>query len=443
MEDNSSWKKFLDQRVTRRRMLQGSALGAAGLAAAAVFGCGDDEETTGGTPTGSPRARGGSYPDQGISDTEVKIGGTWPLTGPILPSTAIADAPKAYFEFLNNTQGGVDGRKINYIFYDDTYNPASTREQTIRLLNQDRVFALCAGLGTAQQNAVIQLAEQGKVPHLFISTTSSIFLDPDKHPWTTTSLSLAPYYGYGAVFGDYISRELRSAKVAILFQNDDLGKDYVAGLKSTLKSPASLVSEQSYEVTDQDLSSQVLAMRNSGADTLVLASVFRPNVSALRAAAGLNWRPQLFLSHAVVSLAGIISANLQGLYEGAIGFFAAKDPLDPTFANDPAIRDADRVVSQFAPNINKQDASWATGQIWAHAFVDCLKRMKGNSRQDLMDAVRSLKDFEAGGLLLPGVVANGSKTTNAMMTKGKLGRFRTNHFEVFGQVVDAPLPPKA
>ncbi len=444
--DKTYWTRFWKQRISRKRLLQGSAVGATGLAAAAVFGCSDDEEDSG-TPTSTGQAgttprTGGGYPDQGISDTEVRVGGTWPLTGPILSSPAIAESAKAYFDFIN-AKGGVNGRKISYFYYDDQYNPAQTVEQSRRLLTQDKVFALAGGLGTAQQNAVISLAEQAQTPHLYINTTASIFLDPKKHPWTTTAVSLAPYFGYGALYGSYINGEMPNAKVAVLYQNDDLGKDYLKGIKSTLKSPAAVVSEQSYEPTDQDLSAQVLAMKNSNADVWLSASVLRPHVLALKAAGTIAWKPQIFLSHANVALIAIQSQNLGAAYTGAIGFFSSKDVADPQWANDAAFADAKKVVDAHAPNINRQDSSWATGQIWPAAFADALKRMKGNTRQDLLDAVRATKGFDGAGLLLPGVVANGSKDTNIMLKQGKLGKFNGTRFENFGGTLETPLPPTA
>src|SRR5581483_5183404 len=166
---------------------------------------------------------------------------------------------------------------------------------------------------------------QGKVPQVFISTTASIFLDAKKHPYTVASVSLAPYYGYGAVYGDYISREKPNAKVAILYQNDDLGKDYLNGLKSTLKSPATLVSEQTYEPTDQDLSSQVLKMRDAGADVWVSASVQRQHTAAIKAAGSLGWKPLIFNSHATISLAAIKGSGLADAYTGSIALAATKD----------------------------------------------------------------------------------------------------------------------
>lgn len=403
-----------------------------------MFGCSDDKEsTTAGTTVSKPR----DYPDQGISDTEIKLGGTWPLTGPILASAAIAEAPKAYFDYINATTGGVDGRKFTYIYYDDTYNPASTVDQSRRLLTQDRVFCLAAGLGTAQQNAVMPLAEQGKVPQVYISTTSSIFLDAKKHPYTTCSVNLPPYYGYGAVYGDYINREKPNSKVAVLYQNDDLGKDYLAGIKSTLKAPAAIVSEQTYEPTDQDLSSQVLKMRDAGADVWLSASVQRPHTAALKAAGTLGWKPLMLNSHATISLAAIKSSGLSDAYKDSIALVITKDPFDPTMADDKALADAKKVVDQFAPNINRNDPSWVSGQIWAMAFIDAVKRMKDNSRQALLDAVRATKGFDANGLYIPGITASATAGSNALCTQGKLARWNGTFFEPFGQVVNTPLPP--
>ena len=437
MLESSYWNRFLRRSLSRRRLLTGVALGTTGLAAAAVVGCSDDEET------GTTGGGGGTYKDPGISDTEVKIGGTWPLTGPILQSTAIADSPKAYFEYINKTQNGVDGRKINYTFYDDQYSPPNTVERTRQLLDQDGVFALAAGLGTAQQNAVVPLVEQRGIPQLFISTTASIFLDAKKHPWTTTALSLAPYYGYGAVFGDYVNDEVKSAKVAVFYQNDDLGKDFLNGMKSTLKSPAAIVSEQTYEPTDTSVDVQVLAMKNSGANVMMSASVLRQHTLAIKSAASIGWKPQVLCSHAIISILAIKSQGLEQAYEGAIALNIGKDPFDPQWASDAALKDADKAINESGVNVDRRDGQWLTGQIWARAFAEALKRMKEPTRAGINEAVRSLKEFDGNGLLLPGITASGSKETNAMTTQGRLGRWNGARFELFGDVLKCPLPPIA
>ena len=423
---------ILEKKLSRRRMLQGAVVGSAGLAVAGVLGCSDDKESTPAGTSGSTV----TYKDQGISATEIKIGDTAPYTGPLIGADQIYKAMTAYYKYINETQNGVNGRKITWLSLDDAYNPAQTVEQTRRLLDQEKVFSLAWSLGTPQQQSVLQLVEAQKVPHLFINSASSIFADPKAHPWTTCGIP--SYFGVAQILAEYIVKNLPNAKIAIYSQNDNFGKDYVSGFEKGLGSRTSqIVSRQTYEVTDTSVDSQVIAMKDSGADVWFQASTGKNAVLAMKRAYDLNWKPQSFLVLNNNSLQTLELAGKQTAVN-AISDFYYKDPRDPQYTNDPAVKEALSIVSKYESGLDV--TSTISGVMSARALVEVIRTMKTPTREGIVEAARSLKGYDAGGLMVPGIAWEGSTANNFMIQKARLAKFDGEKWVPFGDVLPIPTP---
>ncbi|HZP25662.1 MAG TPA: ABC transporter substrate-binding protein [Dehalococcoidia bacterium] len=425
--------EILEKKLSRRRMLQGAVVGGAGLAVAGVLGCSDNKEST---TTPSTSGANVTYKDPGISASEIKIGDTGPYTGPLIGADQIYKSMTAYFKYLNETSSGVNDRKVNWLSLDDGYNPAQTVEQTRRLLDQEKVFALAWSLGTPQQQSVLQLVEAQKVPQLFINTASSIFADPKVHPYTTCGIP--SYFGVAQVLAEYIVKNIPDAKIAIFSQNDNFGKDYVAGFEKGLGSNTSkIVSRQTYEVTDTSVDSQVIAMRDTNANVWFQASTGRAAVLAMKRAFELNWKPQSFLVLNNNSLQTLELAGKQTAV-GAISDFYFKDARDPQYTNDPAVQQAISIVSKYESGLDP--ASMVNGVMSARVLVEVIRTMKEPTREGLLAAARSLKGFDAGGLMLPGISWEGSTTNNYMIQKARLAKFDGDKWVPFGDVLPIPTP---
>src|ERR1700744_5201179 len=270
----------------------------------------------------------------GVSDTEIKLGTTAPFSGPASAYAASAMSATAYFAMVND-QGGVNGRKINYIALDDAYSPPKTVEQMRRLIESDEVLFLVNPVGTATNMAVVKYINQKKVPHLFIGTGATVFNDPEHYPWT---MSRTPHYASeGEIYARYILANKPNARIGILSQNDDLGRDYLFGFKRGLGDRASsmIVSEQTYTTSDPTVDSQVVTLKASGADVFLIFSVPKFAAQAIRKAYDIEWHPQEFVSSVGSSIAGAIKPAGFEAAKGIISAAYQKDPHDPQWNDDP------------------------------------------------------------------------------------------------------------
>jgi branched-chain amino acid transport system substrate-binding protein len=338
----------------------------------------------------------------GVTSKTVTIGATFPLSGPVSPYATISRGMAAYFSYINARRGkdgkrGVYGRQIVFKVYDDQYNPAQTVQQTNRLILQDKVFALVGSLGTEPNLAIRPLTNQRKVPHLLVSTGASYWGTQYKQfPWTT---GWQPdYVTEGKVYGQWILRNRPNAKVAVLYQNDDYGKDYLNGLKQGLGDKQGLiVSEQNYEVTDANYNSQIIRLRNSGADTwVVLSTVGRPTVTALATARGLNWRPEQIIINSVAAtdatMAAVIQRTGAAFVNGSISTGYLKNPTNPKYRKDSAVRQYNQLLTKYGPSgANHGDTFYYYGMAKAYDFVKLLYAAGKNlTRESIMKATQNM-----------------------------------------------------
>src|ERR1700749_375928 len=292
----------------------------------------------------------------GATDTEIKIGTTTPYSGPASAYAAGAISATAYFAMIND-QGGVNGRKINYISLDDAYSPPKTVEQIRRLIESDEVLFLVNPVGTATNIAVLKYINQKKVPHLFIGSGATIFNDPSHYPW---SMSWTPHYASeGEIYAKYILSVKPDAKIAIVSQNDDLGRDYILGFKRGLgdKAARMIVSEQTYNTSDPTVDSQVVTLKASGADAFLIFSVPKFAAQAIRKAYDIDWRPQEFVSSVGSSIAGAIKPAGFEAAKGIISAAYQKDPHDPQWKDDPAMQAWNVWMDKYNPRVDKSDYS--------------------------------------------------------------------------------------
>ncbi len=357
----------------------------------------------------------------GVTKTEIKIGQTMPYSGPASAYGAAGKTETAYFNRLNS-KGGVNGRKINFISYDDAYSPPKTVEQTRKLVENDEIFANMGSLGTATNTAIHKYLNQKKVPHLFLSTGADKWNDPKNYPYTVPLY--ASYTMEGRIAAKYILQEKPNAKIAILHQNDDAGKDYVRGFKEGLGDKVSLiVKEVSYEVTDPTIDSQMVALKASGADVFFNMTTPKFAAQSIRKAAEMGWKPL----HYIVAVASSIKTSLApaGL-ENAVGLvtaIASKIPADPRWANDKDVQDYLAFMKEWNNNADPNDGSNSTGYNMAWMTELVLKRCGDDlTRENLMKVVTSLKDIQLP-LNVPGVTLSISPGDYSPYKKLQISRF--------------------
>jgi len=419
--------EVLKRPLTRRQLLGGTAAAVAGLGTAAILGCSEDEET-GGPPSG------GTYTDPGISDTEVKIGTILPITGPILGTNALPNSVKAYVEYVNAEKDGIGGRKLTLIMVDGQYNPPVSLELARRLVEQDQVFALAGVLGTPINAAIMPYMVSKNVPNIQIFTGASVFLDPAQTP--LSPMGNIPYVVEGGLLGKLILQELPNAKVAVLRQNDSLGESYLDGVRKGMGAKASqIVSVQTFEVTDSSAAAQVVAMKNAGADVLFFASTLRMSILATKEAFAQGWKPR-FVFGLTAGATDTINVVGKAEMKDTLTAFVSKDPRDPAYANDKAVLEGKRIIEKYAPGTELNDPNWGLGVASTATLVEILNKMKTPTRKGLLESVRSLKNYDADGLYLPGVSFSGSTETNATVTRERYARWDGTKWVQFGDAVD-------
>lgn len=395
-----------------------TALVIAGLAGAALTGCG--EKQSGGDP--------------GVTDSEIKIGNTNPYSGPASAYGTIGRASTAYFDMINE-QGGVNGRKINFISLDDGYSPPRTVEQIRKLVEEERVLFLAGTLGTPTNTAIHKYVNAQKVPHIFVNTGASKWANPDNFPWTMGwNLS---YPNEAKLYAQYLLNNKPNAKIAILYQNDDYGKDYVHGLKIGLgdKAESMIVAETSYEVTDATVDSQIVSLQASGADTFFNVTTPKFAAQAIRKVYDIGWRPLHILNNVSSSVGSVLKPA--GL-EKSVGLITAvyfKDPSDPQWANYPDVKEYKAWFQKYYPEGNIDDAFNVSGYSIAWGVVEVLKRCGDDlTRTNVMKQVASFKDVEAP-MMLPGVKWSTSAEDFSLIEAGQLARFDGEKWVLFGEII--------
>jgi branched-chain amino acid transport system substrate-binding protein len=341
--------------------------------------------------------------DPGITRTSILIGGTVPLSGEAAAFGAVAPGAKAYFDYVNS-KGGVHGRKIEYRFYDDAYNPAQTVQLTRRLVEQDRVLAVFNAIGTANNLAIRDYLNAQKVPQLYSGDGSEALGNASaRYPWTVGFLP--SYRGEGSVVGRDVVATRPRAKVAVLYENTELGKDMTRGLSRAIAGKrVKIVASESYELTSTDVVAQVAKLKASGADTLMLFATPKFMIQAIVAATKLGWKPQLYLTSVSIepTIMAIAKANAPELTKGARAIAFVKNPNDPVWRKDAAVGLYRSILRRFAPNAKPTDVYHWYGMTVAWTMVDTLTRAGKNlTRAGLLKAARSI-DTTANPFLLPG-----------------------------------------
>jgi branched-chain amino acid transport system substrate-binding protein len=372
--------------------------------------------------------------DPGASDTEIKIGNTNPYSGPASAYGTIGKAIAAYFRMVNE-QGGINGRKINFISYDDGYSPPKTVEMVRKLVEQDQVLFLFQTLGTPSNTAIHKYMNARKVPQLFVATGATKWNDPKNNPWT---MGWQPNYQTEAqVYARHILQTKPDAKIGILYQNDDYGKDYVKGLKDGLgaKAKSMIVAEVSYEVSDPTVDSQIVQLQASGANVFFNVTTPKFAAQAIRKAHDIGWKPVHYLNNVSNSVGMVLTPAGLEKSVGLITSFYSKDPTDKRWQDDPAVKQWQAFMKKYYPEGDLADVFNIYGYSVATTLHEVLKKA-GNelTRENIMRQAASLKGFRVD-TLLPGVTINTSKDDYAPIEAVQLARFDGKTWELFGNVI--------
>jgi len=366
---------------------------------------------------------------------EIKLGQTMPYSGPASAYGTIGKLHQAYFKKIND-EGGIGGAMINLISLDDGYSPPKTVEQVRRLVEQEDVLALFQTLGTPSNTAIHKYVNAKKVPHLFVATGATKWNDPKNYPWTF-GFNLS-YQTEGEIYAKYILKNKPNAKIAILYQNDDYGKDLLAGIKNVLKGDKAkmIVAEATYEVTDPPVDSQILTLKASGADTMINICTPKFSAQAVRRVYDSGWRQPLHIVNNVGASVGSVlpPAGLEKSV-GVITVQYYKDESDPSWKDDDAMLKWRGFMGRYYKDGNVLDASNVYAHVTAELMTQVLKQCNGNfTRENLKKQAESLKNWKSG-LLLPGISVNTSATDHAPIDQAQLSKFDGKKWVLFGDVL--------
>jgi branched-chain amino acid transport system substrate-binding protein len=383
------------------------------------------------TPAASRIARAAEMP--GITDTEIKFGNTYPYSGPASAYGTIGKAEAAYFKMINK-QGGINGRQLNFISYDDGYSPPKTVEQTRRLIEQDGVSFLFNPLGTATNTAIVKYVNQKKVPHLFISTGADKWADYEAHPWT---ILWTPSYRVEArIYAKYILREKPNARIGLLYQNDDFGKDYVLGMQDVLGEGFGKVIQTTYEVSDATIDSQLISLKGAGVDMLVSACTPKFSAMVFRKKYEMGWQATHIASNVGVSVAAVMQPAGPERAIGAISSYYLKDPTDPSWKDDAEMNTWRGFMAEYYPEGDLADAGNVFGYSCAFTLCWVLKACGNDlSRENIMKQALSLHEVRCPNLL-PGMTLNTSPTNYRPMRQLQLMRWTGTTWERFGGLIE-------
>jgi ABC-type branched-subunit amino acid transport system substrate-binding protein len=376
--------------------------------------------------------------DTGATDTEIKIGNIMPYSGPASAYGVIGKTEAAYFKKINDA-GGINGRKINFISYDDAYSPPKTVEQARKLVESDEVLFIFNSLGTPPNTAIQKYMNAKKVPQLFVATGATKWNDPKDFPWT---MGWQPnYQSETQIYAKYILKNHPNAKIAVLFQNDDYGKDYLKGLKDGLggKAASMIVAEESFETSEPTIDSHIVKLKATNADIFVNISTPKFAAQAIKKMAEIQWKPVHFLNNVSASVGAVIKPagfeNAQGIISAAY----LKDASDKQWDNDPGMKEFYAFMTKDFPEGDKLDGGTVVGYGVAQTLVQVLKQCGDNlTRENVMKQAASLRDFRTE-VLLPGITINTSATDFAPISQLQLMRFNGDKWELFGDVISADV----
>jgi branched-chain amino acid transport system substrate-binding protein len=372
----------------------------------------------------------------GVTATEIKIGHTNPYSGPASAYGTIGKAIAAYFKKVNN-EGGINGRKINFVSLDDGYSPPKTVEMVRKLVEQEQVAFVFQTLGTPTNSAIHKYLNEQKVPQLFVATGATKWNDPKNFPWT---MGWQPnYQTEGHIYAQYVLRSVLNPKIGILYQNDDYGKDYVKGLKDGLGDAAKklIVMEQSYETTDPTIDSQIVNLKNSGANVFFNVTIPKFAVQAIKKAHDIGWKPLHLLNNVSSSLGTVLKPAGLEASRGLITALYAKEVTDPQWRNDPGYKDWLAWMKKYYPEGALDDQANAYAYTVAQTLVHVLQQCGSDlSRENVMKQAANIKNLSLP-LLLPGIKLNTSPTDFAPIKQEQLARFDGERWALFGELYDA------
>ena len=374
--------------------------------------------------------------DPGASDTEIKVGNIMPYSGPASAYGVIGHTEAAYFRMIND-QGGINGRKVNFITYDDAYSPPKAVEHTRKLVESDEVLLIFNPLGTPSNTAIQKYLNAKKVPQLFVATGAAKWNDPKNFPWT---MGWQPNYQDEAkIYAKYLLKEKPDAKVAVLYQNDDFGKDYVKGFKDGLgdKAKSMIVIEESYEISEPTIDSHVVKVKSSGADTLLNFTTPKFAAQTIKKAGELSWKPLHIVTNVSISVGAVMKPAGFEHGQGVLSAAYLKDGADSQWDNDPGMKKWIAFVDKYMPGANKTDGGLVYGYGAAQTLHKVLEMCGDNlTRENVMKQAASLKDFQAD-VTLPGVKINTSATDFAPIQQVQMMRFKGEKWELFGDVISS------
>ena len=374
--------------------------------------------------------------DTGATDTEIKIGNIMPYSGPASAYGVIGKTEAAYFKKINDA-GGINGRKINFISYDDAYSPPKAVEQARKLVESDEVLLVFNSLGTPSNSAIQKYMNSKKVPQLFVATGATKWNDPKDFPWT---MGWQPnYQSETQIYAKYLLKNKPDAKIAVLFQNDDYGKDYLKGLKDGLgpKAASMIVAEESFETSEPTIDSHIVKLKATNADVFIDIATPKFAAQAIKKVAEVGWKPLHFLNNVSASVGSVIKP---AGYENAQDIISAaylKDASDKQWDNDPGMKEFYAFMNKDFPEGDKLDGGTVVGFGVAQTLVQVLKQCGDNlTRENVMKQAASLKDFRTE-VLLPGIKINTGPTDFAPISSLQLMKFKGEKWELFGDVINA------
>ena len=376
--------------------------------------------------------------DTGATDTEIKIGNIMPYSGAASAYGVIGKTEDAYFRKIN-AEGGINGRKITFISYDDAYTPPKTVEQARKLVESDEVLMIFNSLGTPPNSAIQKYMNQKKVPQLFVATGATKWNDPKEYPWT---MGWQPnYQSESIIYAKYILKNKPDARIAVLYQNDDYGKDYLKGFKDGLgaKAASMIVAEDSYEVTEPTIDSHIVRLKASGADVFFNITTPKFAAQAIKKVAEIGWKPTHFLNNVSASVGSVIKPagfeNAQDIISAAY----LKDASDKQWDNDPGMKEFYAFMAKDFPEGDKLDGGTVVGFGVAQTLVQVLKQCGDNlTRENIMKQAASLQDFRTE-VLLPGIKINTAANDFAPISQLQLMKFKGDKWELFGEVISADV----
>jgi branched-chain amino acid transport system substrate-binding protein len=375
--------------------------------------------------------------DTGATDTEIKIGNIMPYSGPASAYGVIGKTEAAYFNKIN-AEGGINGRKINFISYDDGYSPPKAVEQARRLVEGDEVLLIFNPLGTPSNSAIQKFMNAKKVPQLFVASGATKWDDPKHFPWT---MGWQPSYQSEArIYARYLMKEKPNARIAILFQNDDFGKDFVKGLKGGLGAKSSMITaEESYETTEPSIDDHIVKLKASGADVFLSITTPKFSAQAIKKRAEIEWKALLILPDVSASVGGVLRLAGFENSQGILSATYAKDGSDSQWDDDPGMKRFYAFLGKYQPDADRRDGSVVYGYGAAQTLVKVLQMCGDNlTRENVMKQAASLQDF-APDTLLPGITINTSATDFAPIEQLRMMRFKGEKWELFDDIISGQL----